>query len=545
MLTKTLSGWTPIFPHLVLWALIVVLLGPAMMAGGFWWTDETRHAMGGVFILDLMRDLPFADPMGYAMRYFAQYPALALNWYLPGFYAVEAFFYAVFGVSEPVAHLAVIGFCLFGASFWFLWTRRTWGVWTALLATALLFSVPYWNFWARSVMLEAPAITMIILSVWCFERYLEEPDYSRAIAAGLIIAAALIVKHSVVFILPALLLYGLWNDRRAALWRWQAVPAYLLTLLALAILVIHALKFGDLALNSGDMSIAAGLSPGYFSPERWLVFPSALLSTWGWPLLILSVIGALLPSKRREIQLPLIYAWLLCWYVVATLGIGPGNAPRYTLYAFPALALLAARPVFLFAEVRGWRIAVLAILVIAVGVNTDRSLVQPVPYVDGYREAAEFVYGEQVRGSILFAGKHDGSFIFHLRRLNERREDVILRADKILVSMAVHKHFGMYSHVSNQDDIQALIDRYGVEIIVIEQPDIVGIKEFHMLRALLQEPVFQRISVQPVLTGGNAEAPKSIEIYRYLKYKPVENAMIIIPLPHMNREIKFRRSDVQ
>ncbi len=111
--------------------------------------------------------------------------------------------------------------------------------------------------------------------------------------------------------------------------------------------------------------------------------------------------------------------------------------------------------------------------------------------------------------------------------------------------MAVHKFFGVHSHVADQQDIQALIDRYGVEIIVIEQPDIVEIKEFRMLHALLQEPAFQRISVQPVLAGSGAEAPERIETYRYLKYKPVENAMIVIPLPHLNREIRFRRSDVQ
>ena len=63
--------------------------------------------MGGVFILDLLRDLPLDDPMGYALRYFAQYPALALNWYLPGFYFVEAGFFALFGVSETVAHWTV------------------------------------------------------------------------------------------------------------------------------------------------------------------------------------------------------------------------------------------------------------------------------------------------------------------------------------------------------------------------------------------------------------------------------------------------------
>jgi hypothetical protein len=83
--------------------------------------------MGGVLLLDAVRDLPISDPLGYAMRYFAQYPALALNWYLPGFYAVEAVAYAVFGASEAVARAVVLAFCLVGASVWFSWLRSGWG----------------------------------------------------------------------------------------------------------------------------------------------------------------------------------------------------------------------------------------------------------------------------------------------------------------------------------------------------------------------------------------------------------------------------------
>ena len=99
----------------LLFALSALFLAPALGGSGFWWTDETRHAMGGVFILDLLRDLPLDDPMGYALRYFAQYPALALNWYLPGFYLVEAGFFALFGVSETVAHWTVFAFVLLAA----------------------------------------------------------------------------------------------------------------------------------------------------------------------------------------------------------------------------------------------------------------------------------------------------------------------------------------------------------------------------------------------------------------------------------------------
>lgn len=113
-------------PCALLFALAALFLAPALGGSGFWWTDETRHAMGGVFILDLLRDLPLDDPMGYALRYFAQYPALALNWYLPGFYFVEAGFFALFGVSETVAHWTVFAFVLLAAGLWFDWVRTGW-----------------------------------------------------------------------------------------------------------------------------------------------------------------------------------------------------------------------------------------------------------------------------------------------------------------------------------------------------------------------------------------------------------------------------------
>jgi uncharacterized membrane protein len=257
-LARAETSW----PHLGLWALIAVLVVPAIGAGGFWWTDETRHAMGGVFVLDLIRDMPLADPMGYAMRYFAQYPALALNWYLPGFYGVEALFFALFGTSELVAHWTVVGFCALLASVCFAWARQGWGVLAAFIATALFLAVPAWNFWARSVMLEAPAIAVFVVSVWFFERYLGRPTLSRALLAGLVIAAALSVKQTVALLLPALALYGLWSSRRSALWRAQAIPAYALVILALAIVALHAVKFGNLGLAAtvGDSRVQVGQS---------------------------------------------------------------------------------------------------------------------------------------------------------------------------------------------------------------------------------------------------------------------------------------------
>ncbi len=530
--------------HSALWALICILLIPAITAGGFWWTDESRHAMGGVFILDLIRDMPLADPMGYAMRYFAQYPALALNWYLPGFYVVEAIFFSLFGISEPVAHWTVIAFCTLAASLWFDWARRTWGVAVAFLSTALFLSMPSWNLWGRSVMLEVPAIAMFILAVSCFERYLDKPELPRALVAGVAIAAALIFKQTVALLLPGLVSYALWTQRRTALWRWDALPAYLIVIATLAIVGLHAVKFGNLGLAAtlGDSHVGVGGSAARLSVERWLLYPNSLVETWGWPLLALSIFGAVLPTRGNEPQLPLLYFWLACWYIMMTLLLGAaGNAPRYTLYVFPVLAVFAARPVFLLWHNAFLRNIAIAVVLFSIGFNTFRSFVQVVPHVDGYRDAAEFIHKESAKGPIIFAGKHDGSFIFHLRTLDNRRNEVILRADKILVSHAVHKFFGMPSHVQSLDDIHELIDRYGVEFVLVERPDLVGIKEFEMLNLLLQGPSFEKIRTQSIVSGGGAMAPERIEIYRYLDRKPAEDAMIVIPLPHLQREIRFKR----
>ena len=498
--------------------------------------------MGGVFVLDLIRDLPLSDPMEYALRYFAQYPALAFNWYLPGFYAAEAAMFSIFGASEAVARGTVFTFCLIGASVWFAWLRRGWGATVAFLATALFLSPPLWNLWSRSVMLEAPVVAMLIVSVWALQRYMDTPTWTRSIVAGAALAMALMIKQTAGFILPALLLYALATPRRFVLWRWRALPAYLIVGVALLAVAAHAVKFGSQGLTSvlSDAPIEAGGSTPRWSIDRWLLFPKVLIQTWGPYLTLLSAIGALLPRRAGERYLPMIYLWLVCWYVAASLVLGGPNAARYTMYAFPALALLAVRPILYLQGMVWLHAAAVGLLVGGIGFNVWRSFDEPIPRLDGYRPVADFVHGTGTRAPILFAGKHDGNFIFHLRRLDDSRSHVVLRADKILVSLAVHKYFGMQSHVASEADIQALVERYGVEYIVIESPDIIKLKEFALLARLVQGPAFERVNTLPVQSAGGAVAPQRVEVYRLREFKAVNDVEIVIPLPHMGREIRFK-----
>ena len=53
--------------------------------------------------------------------------------------------------------------------------------------------------------------------------------------------------------------------------------------------------------------------------------------------------------------------------------------------------------------------------------------------------------------------------------------------------MSVHKYFGMKWIRKSVSDVVGIIDRFGVSTIAIEEPDIVGLKEFKLLRATLEE----------------------------------------------------------
>lgn len=58
--------------RLVGWISVVTILAAGLLihwnglfAPGYWWTDESRHAMHGAFFVDFLRDLPFQDPYDY------------------------------------------------------------------------------------------------------------------------------------------------------------------------------------------------------------------------------------------------------------------------------------------------------------------------------------------------------------------------------------------------------------------------------------------------------------------------------------------------
>ena len=527
---------------LMLWSAVGLLYWKTLHAGEFWWTDESRHAMNGVFFLDLWRDMPWRAPYEYALQYFAQYPALALNWYPPFFPVVESGFFAIFGITEFSARLTIMGFALIGVTAWYVWVRPIWGRAVAILSCLLYLSVPGVIDWTRSVMLEVPAIAMIIVSILAFDRYLSHPSLRSAGRAGLALCCTLLLKQTTVFILPVLLAYALLTGRWRLLWRREALLAYAMVSVAIVFLTLHALKFGSVPVNS-FVSLFGSNSSELLNPARWWQFWPALWNVCGLPL-SLAIFGGVIFRLRAKgaLQDPLIFFWLGASYLFTTVivGGGPGNVPRYTMYALPALALLACMPLSRsITENANIRRAAFMFLIAVTGWNFYVAWAKPHPYVTGYKQAAEFVAGQKDTGLILFAGKHDGNFIFNLRALDPEKEKAVLRADKILVSMAVHKSFGTVSYVQSIDDVIRLIDRFGVGIIVIESRDVVDLPEFKLLAKALDDQRFQIIQEIPILTNVPEFSGLSVRVYRYLEKKE-QSGDLVIPLPHMGMDIKLK-----
>lgn len=518
-----------------------------LVAPGMWWTDESRHSMHGAFFVDFLKDLPLHEPYEYVQKYFAQYPALAFNWYLPLFPAVMGLLMSVAGVSEVSAHATVIGIWLFGVIGWYAWLAHHFDRWTALSASLALLSMPVAVLWSRSVMLEAPAVAMCAIGVFFFQRYLDRPGHATAITAGLILFATLLVKQTTLFILPVLLVYALsFEQGRRALWRKESWWGGVLVFLALLVIALHAIKFGPAAVMSRESPVGPGVL-ALWSWGRWTMYGKSLYLAVGPIITVLAVLGIALSMYRRDrhiVILPL--AWLAASYLWSSyLTNVPGNNERYAFYAMPAVAFFAAYGIWHFHDHPVWRWGWASALLLAIGWNGADAMQMPHRYVSGYETAARVVYGLPNSGAILFAGKHDGNFVFHMRKLDQDRQRVVLRGDKTLVSMSVVKYFGVQSHVSDAAGVQALLNGHGVRWIVVESRDLVGLKEFKLLHEVLRGTGYRLVARVPVATNVPEFAGVEVLVYENLGLKLPDNGRMRIDYPYLNKGYDFDFPDAR
>jgi hypothetical protein len=526
------ATWT--IAALLVIAAVALLFTGAPHGGAFYWSDSPRHALNGVFVMDLLRDLPLDDPAGYAYRYYAQYPALTILFYPPLFYAISAPFYALLGVSHEVALLVVaLHYIAYGLGCWRL--ARFWFDSTGALAFALLMLVlPEVAFWGRQVMLEVPAFAFLVWSAGAFMKHWRDGSRAGLYWAAVLLVLAMYTKLSVAYVGLVYALLLAWRHRLALFTQRDHWAVLVLSAVGLVPLVVITLKFGQA--NVQSVSGIADSLASRAELEGWLWYARQLPSQLGWPLLLAGMVGLVwaLATQRRAPWFAGVRFWLL-WLAIGYVffSLIDLKEARHSVYLLPAFAFFAVGAIQHLLP-RPYSAAALLVLLFATAAAT---VSRPVYYVEGYAQAVEEVAKRAPKDSVvLFSGYRDGSFIFNLREREDRRDLSVLRADKILLSLAVRRELGVEEKPMTDAQLAQLINDSGVHYVVMQPGFWTDLEAMRRFERVVTSPQFEEVVRIPTLANYKAHE-KELVIYRNLGPVGPKPEQLNIELRIINRQI--------
>lgn len=420
-------------------------------------TDAARHAMNGAFIYDWIRTGHLLHPIEYGKSYYNRMPALSIPFHPPLFPAIEAAFFAIFGVHMLTARLAV---ALFVAVCAFLLYRLALGTLgrpvLAACITLSTFSLWTCKFVARDVMLEFPALAFTLAAIYCLRDFHESYPLRRAMPFALFAMAALWTKQHTVFLgaVPFLEAGLSRRWRRFLEWPlWISSAVYGVAVLGIIWFsrLFHGTGVNMISTSSRDVYyIINSTLPHYFN---WMQ-----ADLMGMPGILLgAAAGVYLWSMRRHDKerprLGLYFVWVIAALAIL-IDLGP-ISPRYLFFIMPALMAIAFAWLFhgcrrLWGET--WAGAVCAVFAIGF---VAAGLAIPFDFLRGPAAAARVVVeGKPTR--VLYAGEADGNFIFGIRELDPDHRTIVIPAVKVP------------PNVLRSSEIMHLCKWYGVQWVVIE-----------------------------------------------------------------------------
>jgi Dolichyl-phosphate-mannose-protein mannosyltransferase len=487
------------------------LLATAPVHGDFWWSDAPRHALNGAFVKDFIAAAPWHDPKTWAINYYLQYPSLSILFYPPLFYFVEAGVFAIFGVSHLAAQATVSLFtALLGAATYAL-VRLNFPRWSALGASLLVIGGPEIAFWARQVMLDVPAYAAIVTGVYFYARYLRSARPANLYLAMLAILAAVYIKFTAAFIVPVLAVHLVATVGWRALRNRHIVAAALIGVLALVPAMLLTLNFGAINIQS-----VAGRSIDLprTSLAAWLFYGRLIPDYLGYVTTVLGLGGLVLVLWRRSAPLEatlarLLPGWLAFGYLFFS-GISDREPRHGITIAFPLVvfAVVAAH------RALPGRAAPVAIAGLGIATFLYSLIFYPPPRIEGYAEVADYVATHAPKGGvILFSGYRDGNFVFDLRSHEDRRDLWTIRADKLLLRIAVERVRGVEQANFDEKQIGDALREYGVSLVVAQSEFWTDLREMARLSALLHSADFERVADFEI-TGTTGHHDHEIDIFK-------------------------------
>jgi 4-amino-4-deoxy-L-arabinose transferase-like glycosyltransferase len=489
--------------------------------GDIWWSDASRHALNGAFVLDFMRAMPFRHPVAFAYDYYRQWPALTILFYPPLFYVPLAAVYAVAGVSEASALATELAFLLALAWGAYRLSRQWLEPVSAVAVALLLIGAPELLFWGRQIMLDVPSYAFLIWAADAHLRYLKTGSHRALFVAVICAVLAIYTKYNAAFFVGVMAISLVSTRGVRSLFDRTVLWAMALGIILLVPLV--AVFFAFSAFNLAQAATASAGEAGRWSVAGLTYYASIMRSVVSWPTLALAGIYVLALPFAPRLRLPRTDAlFLLVWVIggYAFYAMIEVKEPRHILFITYPIALAAILLLDRTLARFSWRSAVpfaLACGVFAVTVAT-----RPAPYITGMREAAEDVARlAPPESDVAFWGRADGAFIFALRAYTDRRDLDVVRLDKILFrGLAVSFARGFTETDLTPEQLTATLQKLHAQYVVVQsryRDDLAPVKT---LEAALHSNKFTEVTRIPMSANYPFADLTEMVIYRLVADVP-------------------------
>jgi hypothetical protein len=309
---------------------------------------------------------------------------------------------------------------------------------------------------------------------------------------------------------------------------------------ALVPLVVLTLKFGQANIQS-----ATGIADSLVSRSSlagWIWYLQRLPGQLGWPLVAIAFLGSMSLLWRGRVTgaVPGDTLFWGLWFVLGYLFFSSIDLKeaRHSLFILPPVVLAAA---LALSKLLPARVALPACATLAVLVLGQTILMRPVHYVGGYAEAADFVSRKAARDTaVLFSGYRDGAFVFNMRAREDRRDLSVVRADKLLLSVAVRRELGVKEKELDEAAIAARIDSLGIEYVVAQPGFWNDLAVMQRFERVLASDQFEEVARIP--TPANYPAhEKELVVYRNRHPVAQGGGQREIELPIIGRTIPAAR----
>ena len=438
----------------------------------FFYNDETRHVMTGVYFRDLLHDMPVTHLRDYTINYYLQYPALGLLVWPPFFYFVEGLFMSVFGTSLLVSKALIGVFAAMACIYLFQLVRRTHDTTRAAVAVLIFGLAPLIFLHSSYVMLEVPTLALALAAIYHFIRYLDVEHRSHLALAALAAALSALTRFDAIYLLPLFIILLIVRRRLHILWRREVIVAAALALvIVLPFYALTAQDIGWFHLKQATETLSPNF-PGFLSLKRYVFYPSYLLEQFSLYALIPAVAGLIFGMTKRWREAAWPYLVMIFATYLTFTPIGEMDS-RHAIYWIPAFALFAAEGITLIASwLRTPKLSLPLAALVIMGMGWS-IVAAPKFYVRGYEDAARYVVSNSTNSPFsFFVGRLNGNFIYQLRRHDPNRRLWVLRADKLLFSTLVNSQVEYKQFAGGDEDILATIFKYDPEFIIVEAPQI-------------------------------------------------------------------------